>query len=185
MLKRILIVIFFMSAVLTAGNSEKSFFLSVNSNLIMSADSNFRTLYSGAVTAPEFKAGYSLTRNLYLWGGLQYFSVDGKDNLFSIPTESSQTTLSLGAGTVFKLGRKFEMLIQGGLSAIKFKESVPGTEVSENLTGVRGDMIIRYLISGTIFTETGAGYMYASKDKEQQSIKAGGLKLFLGVGIKL
>ncbi len=182
--KKLIIVLVLSLILLNISISARDRFL-INADLknLSISDSTYKEIYSSSVIIPEFKVGYFIIKDIYIWGGLGFFSKEGKTPDLGEIAKSSQTFLSFGAGYRGFFTRKFEFTAGIGLSSIKYKEEALGEEVSGSPMGFRLDGSLFYKFNKSIFINFSLGYINGSDDIEDISIKLGGFNTGLGIGV--
>lgn len=178
----LVLLIVFLSVSIHAGNR---FMVTVSGNYLVPADGNYKDIYGDGEFFPEIKTGFKIFRDLYVWAGYGYLIAKGTTtSTLSLDAESSQHFISFGTGYIKKvsrvLGLKFEL---GGFS-VNYKEETMGEKVTGSTLGFRSEGGVTFDIGGSVFTEITAGYLKASDTVDGLTIKFGGFKTGIGLGIR-
>jgi hypothetical protein len=161
------------------------FSVSIMGNYFKPADENFKSFYGENHYYPEFKLNLKLFNGLYLWSSFGYLSAEGT----TIPqlnekTEWKQAFLSFGGGYKAALSGKISSLFRLGGLYTKYKEEALETIIEDSAFGFVVSASLIYDISGTFYTELEVGYLSVSDTIDNVSIKLGGFKGGIGIGIK-
>ncbi len=161
----------------------KKFMVQLNGTLLMPADSGYKDVYGSSVFVPGFQAGYLAGKNILIWIGYDYISGSGTTLALEEEAQSTQHFISLGAGYWGEFSDKLGYRVQAGVLYVSYKEEAMGEEVSGSAIGVvlEGGLVVKF--GGGFFGTLFLGYDYASDDVEGVSIKLGGFKTGLGLGI--
>ncbi len=185
-MKKLLVLITLVLIITSAGFArEKKFFAGADMNLMFHADSNFEKVYSKTIVMPEFKAGYYIGENLFIWGSYGFFKKNGETEGLGIKTEAKQSFLSFGAGYTKNLCKKSGLTFMAGLCNISYEEKALGEKVDGSKLGFRADLLFQYNLSSSVYSEIGAGYIGASDSLDNGvDFKLGGFRLLAGIGIR-
>lgn len=188
--------------------SAKDFTVTLYGDYFSVADTGYKETYGGEKYFPELKITYRYKGNFYLWGGFGYLPANFKWDKWSnkgvvladLKMKNASNKLFLSAGLGYWLG-----YIDQGQLAIKtelgFCSTYNAIEITENNIftqkttvtseskkwgiGLRGNFGISYGLTKKMFTEASIGYMYVWAKEDKETINAGGLRLALGLGLKL
>ena len=171
------------SLIFGAEVKAKKIRIQLNGTLLMPADGNYKDVYGSSVFYPGIEAGFSLSENFFIWLGYGYLSKSGTTPALEEEASSTQNILTLGGGYQGDFSEKLGFRIQAGILYISYKEEALGEEVSDSAIGfnLQGSIVMNF--SDAIFGLVFLGYDYASDDVEGVSIKLGGFKAGLGIGI--
>lgn len=208
-MKRALLLIFLV-LFLAATVSAKTFMISVNGNYFSIADPVYEELYGSEKYYPEGKISLKITGNLFVWGSYGFLSASKNWEAWShkgvvnadLNVEKITDKTIMAAGIGFFIGYieeyQFAIKIEAGICHIS-NEVVTDTSfntnsdqfASESLTesgiGIKGNLGITYGFFKNFFAELNIGYLYATEAaaiEDNESIKLGGLKVALGIGIR-
>lgn len=153
--------------------------------LLFPADAEYRKIYGERRPYLELKVGADIARNLYLWGAWGSFGGTGTIPLVDEEAESSQNTLSFGAGFRLRITPRLGARAEVGFSRIGYKEKAMGLEVSGSGTGLRAGVAGFYIFSRTVFAEVGLDWARASSTTEDGlELRLGGWILGAGLGLR-
>jgi len=150
---------------------------------LISADSNFTDIYGDVGFYPEIKAGYKIFRNIFFWIGYGYLSKKGTTPVLKLETVSVQHYFSFGAGFTSRIAEKLYYKAELGLFLVNYKEKAMGDTRSESDDGLHFNIGVIYNFSHRIFTEVSLGYLTAVDEVDEKSIKLGGFRTIIGLGV--
>jgi hypothetical protein len=161
------------------------FSVSIMGNYFKPADGNFKTIYEENHYYPELKLNLKIFAGFYLWSSYGILSAEGTTILqLNEKAEWKQTFLSFGGGYKAKLSGKISSLFRLGGLYTKYKEEALQTIIEDSAFGFVVSAGLIYDISGTFYTELEIGYLSVSDTIDNVSIKPGGFKGGIGIGIK-
>jgi hypothetical protein len=161
------------------------------------SDSVYKDLY-GSAFYPEFRVEtgpFIYKKKVSLWGSLGYLASSGEVPGLDEGIKSSQFFIALGGG--YKRGLSFLMKplaanVKLGLVYFNFKEDVVDMVVSDSALGFIGSLGLTYDIDKRFFVGFEFGFLSGSgtiapvdESSQQVSVKLGGIKFGVGVGMKL
>lgn len=164
---------------------EGKIIIAASGNLLMPADANYKDIYGGSVFFPEFKLGYRMFNNGYLWASVGFFSKEGETIKLGLSADSSQTLISFGGGYTFHLSEKAGFNAELGLVSFSYKEEALDLEVSDSAIGFVVNGILIYKLSDKFFLQAIIGYASAADTVDDTEIKLGGFKSGIGLGVTL
>lgn len=165
--------------------AAENFSVSLTANCFRPSDSGYREIYNSAEFLPEIKVGAIVYKNFYLWASVGYLQSTGETiPELSEETKSAQTFSSLGAGIKHELNAKLSIRLGAGLLAVRYKEEAFSGKVSGSEFGFIFDGGLQYSLVPGFFVDLSTGYLSASDKIEGVSIKLGGLKAGVGIGIE-
>ncbi|MCK4765250.1 MAG: hypothetical protein KAW12_23825 [Candidatus Aminicenantes bacterium] len=200
----ILMLIIFTFSVLATG---KSLMITVHGNYFVAADDDFAQEYGGKKYFPEGKIALKLSGNFYLWGSYGFFSTGNTwdkwshKNIENADIAASDTVdktiISGGLGYYMGYIERNELAIKIEIGACKIandRETADtginsGSVISheENTVsgfGARGNFGVTYGIFNNIFAEISFGYLLALDKVDDQTIRLGGFRASLGLGLR-
>lgn len=154
-------------------------------NYLRPSDDGFRDIYGSRVSFFEVKAGFMLFRRVYLWGGYGAFSKEGKTPVLGLDAESKQRLYSGGLGYMQRLFPRINWKIEAGVLKVNYEEQSLGVVLSDSAVGFRVDTGVFFRLGHLFIAEITVGYLSASDTIGDVSIKLGGLKTGVGLGIRL
>jgi len=185
-MKRLLFMSFLALLLLSSVNgfAGERFMISVSGNYLLPSDTNFKDIYEKGLFYPELKAGFKVFKGLYLWAGYGFFSATGTTPVLKLEAKSSQKFLSGGAGYMIDIFKKFDFKVEVGLFHVSYTEESMGDKLSDFAIGYRIDGGMIFNLARIFFVEISLGYLTASDTIENFSIKLGGFRTGIGLGIK-
>jgi hypothetical protein len=188
-MRKILILLVFVMILSVSGFGQEAekpakFFGQLSGSFLFPADGNYKDVYGSSVFYPGIKFGYSLTKSIYLWLGYDYVSKSGTTPELEEEAQSTQHYIGLGAGYQGDFSEKFGYRVQAGVLYISYKEKALGDTVTDSAIGFELEGNLVYYFSERFYGLFVLGYAYGSDDVEDVSIKLGGLKTGIGLGIR-
>ncbi|NIM11563.1 MAG: hypothetical protein GTO45_05665, partial [Candidatus Aminicenantes bacterium] len=173
---------------------DRKFFIAVTGNQMLPSEGSFDDVYGKSLFSPEIKAGYKFYRDFYVWGGYSFLSKNGKSYPeFKEPAKWEEKFLSLGLGYFGNFSITFGWKAEVGLIYVSFTEKMSQIEEGEvvdtfsesgNALGLRIGGASIFKFSDRLFTEISLGYLFASDKVNEISIKLGGLRAGIGLGVR-
>lgn len=167
--------------------------LSISGHYLMPVDSSYKDVYGSAKIFPEIKinSGPILFKNFSLWGSFGYLPANGIVPGTDAKTKSTQMFIALGGRYTQGFSPTFHVSLRWGVLYVSYKEEALDSTVKDSAVGFVTGVGFIYDINNTLFTEIEGAYMYAS-DKipgtadfpESTTVKLGGLRFGIGLGIK-
>ncbi len=161
----------------------KKFMVQINGSLLFPADGNYKDVYGSSVFVPGVQAGYLVSNNILIWAGYEYISGSGTTPVLEEEARSTQHFISLGAGYMGEFSDNLGFQVLAGVMYVSYKEEALGEEVSGSAIGIalQGGLVMKF--GGGFFGTVFLGYGYASDEVEGVTIKPGGFKTGIGLGI--
>ncbi len=145
------------------------------------SDEYFREIYgNGICYGGELDVG--LTRNIFLWAGVDYKSKKGKMTLTQEETKIRILPISAGAGYQFHLGA-VNPYLGAGIGYFDYKEESPLGAVKKGNMGFVGQGGV-LLVVGPLLIDFQAGYSYCKVKPAEVDADLGGLCLGVGLGFE-
>ena len=172
--------------ILTTGVfAGENFSVTFTANYFRPGDSGYRDIYGSTDFLPEIKVRAIVYKNFYLCIGVDYLKSKGETSPeLREESRSIQTFSSLGAGIKYDINPKLGLRLEGGLLAVRYKEEALGTKISGSDFGLNFEGGLKYALIQGFFMDLSAGYLTASDEIEGVSIKLGGIKAGVGIGIE-
>ena len=183
-MKKTLIMLFILGIISGALQAGQKFSASITGGILFPGDSGYKDVYGKSAFFPELKAGYALSDRFYLWAGYGFLGKKGETPVLKLEAKSSQHFLSLGAGYRGKLTAQLGYEADLGLMIVAYKEEAMETSASGTAFGFRADAGLTYALTGPVFAVAELGYLYSSDKVEGETVKPGGFKAGLGLGVK-
>lgn len=188
--------------------TAKDFTVTIYGNYLSIADIDYSNTYGGKKFLPEFKVTYRYSGNFYFWGSGGFLPANFKWDKWSnkgVPSadlkmKNVSNKLFFSGGLGYWMGYidrgqvaiKLELGACSTYNAIKITQDNIITKIitvtSEEKQwgiGLRGNFGVSYGLTEKMFTEASIGYMYVWAKENNEYINAGGLRLALGLGLKL
>lgn len=166
-------------------HAQKKFTVTLSGNYLAPSDGNYKEIYGEGKFFPEIKAGFKVFKDIYIWTGYGYLTAKGKTvSTLTMDAESSQHFISFGAGYIKKISKPVGIKIELGGFSVKYEENSMDNNVTGSVLGFRIEGGLVFNIGKTIFAELTLGYLNASDTVEDATIKFGGFKTGIGLGIK-
>lgn len=183
-MKKTLLLIVIMFLILTGVASGENIFFTASANYLIPSDKDFKDIYGSGVFYPEIKAGYDVFEGFYIWAGYGFLSAAGTTTLLAEEAKSSQNYISFGFGYQGRISERVGYKIETGTSYVTYREEAMGLEVSGSAMGYRLDGGINFDVLKNVFLEINAGYIAASDSVDNLSVKLGGFKAGVGMGVR-
>jgi hypothetical protein len=165
------------------GFAGDRFMVAASANFISPGDEEFRNFYGKGQFYPELKAGFKVSGRFYLWTGYGWFSAKGTTPVLNLEAKAKQQFLFAGLGYLFKISSKFDYNVEVGLFLVSYKEEALGIEISDSAVGLRLDNGVTFYINQRLFIEISLAFLTASDTIENRSLKLGGFKTGIGLGV--
>lgn len=179
----LLIITLFLSSI--SVHAANRFTVTVSGNYLVPSDGNYKDIYGNEALYPEIKARYKIYRNFFIWAGYGFHSDKGTTiSTLNMDAESDQHFFSFGAGFQGRLSSPLEYKLEAGAVNFNYKEKAMGEEISGSVLGIRFEGGLAVNIVNPLFAEVSVGYTKASDTIDGLSIKFGGFKTAVGLGVK-
>ena len=178
----IMIMVIMLSPSMTNG-AEKNLFIDLSVNIFFPNSTDFKNIYSGTILNPEINVGYFLTGELYVFGGLGFYSSEGKTPGWDFDVKMTQNIFSLGGGYFKELSEKLGLSGQLALAYISYNEELTSLELGNksNCLGLRLSTSLQYKLSDQISLALKLGYLAAKDTMDDLTSNFGGINTGLGV----
>jgi len=149
--------------------------LSFSYGYLFPADSGYKEVYGNKVMVPEFKLGFRVIGDFYLYGMFSTFSKNGTTPELNEPAHSKQQFFGGGLAYFPYLTGHLKAFIGAGVAAATYEEEALGITVSGNKIGflVEGGL---YLKAKFILIGINGSYCAASDSYEGVDFKIGGTR---------
>ncbi len=183
MKKTLLIIAVLFVSVITLRAGDK-IYGELGMNLLLPSDSNYKEIYGSSVKMSEIEIGYMVSKNIGIYGGVEYMLKNGISEE-ELKEEAESRILYFDMGIILRIykSNKTSIKLKGGISYIMNKEEAMEEEVSSNTLGYRGELEVDYKIVGKLFTGFKVGYIYGKDNVEDVDIKSGGVKIGIIIGL--
>ncbi len=190
-MKKLLIIPAVLIFVVTA-TAENRFFLSVGANFLRPADEAYRGIYGNQAIYPELATAIRLVGGLCLTGSLGRFSRTGTTPDLGLETLGKQSYITAGLGYILRVSRLACLEAGGGAAFMSFREDALGTSIEGKRNGLMAEGGVLIVPEDErVFMGVKVGYLSARVDDLDsglggpQSIRLGGLRVTVSVGIQL
>ena len=183
-MKKALTILFVLTVAAGWAQAGESFHIRFTGNLLMPADSGYKDVYGKSLFYPELKAGYALSADFYVWAGYGFVNKKGETPVLKLEAESTQSFVSLGLGYGGPVSDALGCFVELGLVNAYYKEEAMGEKESGSVLGFRADLGLTYTVASPLFISLEAGYISTSKKVNSVTIKPGGLKAGVGLGVR-
>jgi hypothetical protein len=153
-------------------------------SVLLPADAGYKDVYGKSAFLPEFKAGMALSDSLYLWAGYGLLYKKGETPVLKNEAKSTQHFISGGLGIRGTLADKLEWLAEAGLLVVAYREDAMGVSVADSALGFPAGAGIGYRLSDLLFLTAEAGYLFALDKVKGETVKPGGFKAGVGIGVR-
>jgi hypothetical protein len=167
----------------TNSNSDKGFFVDLSLNYFFPSDADFKDIYKESLMIPFIGAGYHFSRNFYIFGGFEFYSIEGKTPVWDFNTKMTQNVISFGGGYFKDLSEKVGISGELGLVFINYTEEITdlNLENKDNCMGFRLGTKLQYQLSDLISLALKIGYTIAKDTIDDFTTNFGGLHTGLGL----
>jgi hypothetical protein len=172
--------------------AESRFFLAGGANYIRPSDEGYRSIYGGQAFFPEISGALRLVAGLCLTGSWGEFAKNGVTPVLGFETRASQGYFTAGLGYLLRLSNLICLEAGAGIAGLTFREDALGTYIQGRRRGTmaEGGLLI-IPEDGRVLLGVKVGYLSARLNDldpamaGNQSVRLGGLKFALSVGIQL
>jgi hypothetical protein len=188
--------------------SAKDFMVTLYCDFLSVADEDYKEEYGGRKFFPEIKIAFRLKGNIFLWGSCGYLPVGDRwyewsnkgvvESDVEVKNRSKKLFFSGGLGYYVGYVAKSDIAVKAELGFCTTTHSIKLTanqtttnevlrseESKDSGIGIRGNLGVTYGIFKNIFAEASVGYLYVWSKVNDETINAGGLRLAIGLGLKL
>ena len=187
-MKKILIVVLFLSFCRFLPAAAESFFASAGVATVFPGDRDFADIYGKVQFSPELKVGYNLYKNFYFWLGYSFFNAKGIVPILEDKATASQSFFTLGAGWETRRGRRLQGDLFAALLLAGFREKAMGETASKSALGFEAGTGLRYFLREKVFLGISVAYSGAWTSvrfsEKETDIILGGLRLSGRVGFR-
>lgn len=191
-MKKVLILVWCLaSAILViaeepaAPDSPGRLLVGLEGNLFLPADGRFADLYSSGGIHPGIYTGYRITGRIYIAAGYDYMFHRGETLNTRQNTEITQHTLKLSAGYRGLLSGRLYYRAEAGIFWGFYREEVLERIMEGSGFGVLAEGKLLYPLPWNLRAVVFLGYRYGTDSYEGMSLKLGGVRGGVGLGISL
>ena len=159
--------------------------ITVTGNLLFSGDEVYSDIYGGSSFYPEFKGAVKIYKGLFVWVSYGFLSLSGQTPELGEDADSKQNFLGFGAGYKFDLSEKLGLKGELGLVSAGYEESSMGETVDGSTMGIMINVAVFHKLGDMFVAGLTLGYIVASDEIEDVTIKPGGFKAGIEIGVIL
>lgn len=160
---------------LTPALKAETVLLSFSYGYLFPDDSGYKEVYGNKIMVPEFKLGFRVIRDIYIYGMFSTFSRDGLTPELNEPAHSKQQFFGGGLAYFPYLNRHFKAFIGAGVASATYEEKAMGIKVSGNKLGFLVEAGL-YLKEKFFLFGINGSYCTASDTYEDVNFKVGGAR---------
>jgi len=176
----VVIMVLILCSTVKAGNV---FGISVIGSYLSPSDKDYKTIYGNGMIYPELKMEFTVFKGFLVWLGYGFLTADGTIPVLEYEAKSNQHHLSLGVGYTMKFLNFMGVKIQLGSFNVYYIEKTTDIEETGMAFGYRLDLGLMFFLGKQVFLGLSGGYMNAGKSLYGRTVKFGGFKGGLEIGI--
>jgi len=165
-------------------SAQERFLVNVSGSLLLPSDGFFQETYGKTAVLPELRAGFMIKRNLYLLAGYGYLSRSAELAEFAGAVKSRQHFAFAGFGFYPPVTKHIDYSAEMGLFHLSYMDSSEDPEVDLSAFGLGFDLGFIFNFDSPLYVESTVGYLTAAKDIDTRSLKMGGTRFRLSLGIR-
>lgn len=165
-------------------NAQEPFLVNISGSLFAPADGFFQDTYGKTAAQPELRAGFKLRRNLYLLTGYSHIGRSAEPADLDRTVKSSQHYIFAGLGFYPPLSERIDYSAEFGIFHLFFKDPSEDPVLDLGAFGLGFDLGLIFHFGSRLYAQTSVGYLTASRDIDTRSLKMGGTRARLGLGIR-
>ena len=158
--------------------------ISVGGNYFAPSDEGYKTIYGKTQFCPDFKATVRVYNRFFIGIGYGICVAKGTIPPSNDPTESRLDFLSISAGYRAPLVGKLIFRIELGGENVSYKEKAWGEEKSGSSSALRIGGGIDIPVSKILFGALSFSYANPESTIDEETIKLGGFKAGVSLGMK-
>lgn len=166
---------------LTAKLRADTALLSFSYGYLFPADSGYKEVYGKKVMVPEFKLGFRVISDIYIYGMFSTFSRNGFTPELNEPAHSRQQFFGGGLAYFPNLNRHLKAFIGAGVASVTYEEEAMEIKVSGNKLGFLVEAGL-YLKEKFVLFGLNSSYCTASDTYEDVNFKIGGARASVLLG---
>ncbi len=149
--------------------------LSFSYGYLFPADSGYKEVYGNKVMLPEFKLGFRVISDIYIYGMFSTLSQNGTTPELNEPAHSKQQFLGGGLAYFPSMGRNLKIFVGAGMASATYEEEAMDIKVSGNKLGFMAEAGLYLRFKAILFGLSGS-YCAASDTYEGIDFKVGGTR---------
>jgi hypothetical protein len=161
--------------------------ISVQGNFLLTSDQGIKDTYGNGIIYPEirYNSGSLGYDEFYIWAGMGYISLKSDNSNAAAMDQLTQYHFSLGCGYMKQLSTYWGINLRIGGIGVMFKDEVLNMDKTKLALGAIAAAALVFDWSNRFYNELEVGYSFITgKTDEGTSVKPGGLKVAIGIGIK-
>lgn len=163
------------SCFLVPGLRADTVMLSFSYGYLFPADAGYKEVYGNQVMVPEFKLGFRVISDVYIYGMFSTLSKNGTTPELNEPAHSKQQFMGGGLAYFPSVGRTLKIFIGAGVASATYEEEALDIKVSGNKLGFLAEAGL-YLRFKAVFFGLNGSYCAASDTYEGVDFKIGGTR---------
>lgn len=157
--------------------------LQIQGGFLFPSDSEFKRTYGDYLIYPGIKFNIRVINGFYVFISYDFIYDIGITQGIEDDSKTTQHLTAFGINYQGRFNQGFGYYLLGGVAYIFYKEDAMGDRISDSALGFNSEVGLTYNFGrnwqGLIF----AGYTWADDEIEGISIKLGGIKAGVGLGI--
>lgn len=149
--------------------------LSFSYGYLFPADSGYKEVYGSKVMVPEFKLGFRVISDVYIYGMFSTLSKNGTTPELNEPAHSKQQFMGGGLAYFPSVARSLKIFIGAGVASATYEEEAMDIKVSGNKLGFMAEAGLYLRFKAFLFGLSGS-YCAASDSYEGVDFKIGGTR---------
>jgi len=184
MIKKTIIILLLIGPMVLSLNAQDRFLVNISGSLLTPADGFFQDTYGKTAVLPELRAGFMVRNNLYLLAGYSYLGRTAEIPEFERTVKNRQHFVFAGFGFYPPIGEHIDYSAEIGLFYLSYMDPGEDPEVNLDTVGLGFDLGLIFNFDSPLYVETTVGYLAAARDIDTRSLKMGGTRFRLGLGIR-
>lgn len=184
-MKKVILLILIISLPVTILFSAGRISIAPMGNYFAPANADFKAIYGDHHFLPEVELHLKIVKGFYLWTSYSYLKAEGTTiTMFNEPTEWRQSFLSAGGGYEFKLSPGLYSYLQTGIVHTRYEEESMGDVFKDTASGLFFGGGLIYDLGRNIYSKLEIAYLSISDTITAATVKLGGFKAGMGIGLK-
>jgi len=164
--------------------AQDRFLVNISGSLLLPSDGFFQETYGKTAALPELRAGFMIRSNLYLLAGYGYLGRSTELPESAGAVKSRQHFTFAGFGFYPPVTKHIDYSAEMGLFYLSYMDSSEDPEIDVNTIGLAFDLGLIFNFDSPLYVETTVGYLAAARDIDTRSLKMGGTRFRLSLGIR-
>jgi hypothetical protein len=192
-MKKLILTMTGVLVLLATASAQSRLYLSLGANLIRPTDAEYRSIYGNQAIYPELAIAVRVAGGLCLTTHFGQFTRKGTTPELGLETQARQGYITAGLGYLQRISGTFCVEGGAGAAVLRFTEDALDQRVQGNKWGLMAEGGIYYMPEegSGFFLGLKVGYLAAKVNDiatgvaGAQSVRLGGLKIAVSIGIKL